>query len=271
MAAQHQQSPPPPQEDARVTTTPKTLPGGAEEYMRDSISCSLGLPVPDHSLRLKLLASEDQRRRLQDHVFALEEDLRAAHHRLQLLKAEAAMNAAGLRRCVEDKEAVAAAYTDLRAHCTKLEKECALYERDLERAMESCDELGRENDELRQRLAENATLAALTAQVQELQKDKETLRMNLARAEEEVNTLCADNKVLDDEHKRLLHLLEKERQRRSERKQSASNSTKNKRKSSSLKDGSPVGRAIDFSGADPSRNPLSPLPHNSPDYRAHKK
>jgi len=51
------------------------------------------------------------------------------------------MNAAGLRRCVEDKEALATAYAQLNAKCAK---ECDLYERDLERAMDSCDELGRE-------------------------------------------------------------------------------------------------------------------------------
>ncbi|TVU27599.1 hypothetical protein EJB05_19092 [Eragrostis curvula] len=253
------------QEDAS-----RVLPGSAEEYVRDSIHSSLGLPVSDRSLRLKLLASEDQRRRLQDHVFALEEDLRAAHRRIELLKAESAMNAIGLRRCVEDKEALAASYDELSA---KSAKECALYERDLERAMESCDELARENDQLRARLNQDATLEALTAQVQDLQKHKETLKMNLDIAEAEVITLSEDNSVLDKENKRLLRQLEKERQRRSERKQSASTSAKNKRKSSSLKDGSPDGRAIDFSPveADSSRHPLSPLPHNSPDYRAHKK
>ncbi|KAJ1281757.1 hypothetical protein BS78_04G330100 [Paspalum vaginatum] len=256
--------PPPLTDDARVTP----LPGGADEYLRDSIHNSLGLPVSHRSLRLKLLASEDQRHRLQDHVFSLEDDLRAAQRRIDLLKAEAAMNAAGLRRCVEDKETMAAAYADLSAKCSK---ECALYERDLERAMESCDDLARENDELRARLHQNAHLAALTAQVEELQRDKETLKMNLDTAEAEVITLSEDNRVLDEENKRLLGLLEKERQRRSERKRSASTSTKNKRKSSSLRDGSPAGRALDFGGTDSSRHPLSPLPHNSPDYRAHKK
>lgn len=68
------------------------------------------------------------------------------------------MNAAGLRRCVEDKEAVAAAYADLSA---KNAKECALYERDLERAMESCDDLARENDDLRARLQQNADVSYL--------------------------------------------------------------------------------------------------------------
>ncbi|CAD6241530.1 unnamed protein product [Miscanthus lutarioriparius] len=258
--------PPPHTEDTRVTQLP--LPGGAEEYVRDSIHASLGLPVSDRSLRLKLLASEDQRHRLQDHVFSLEEDLRAAQRRIDLLKAEAAMNATGLRRCVEEKEAMAAAYADL---SEKSSKECRLYERDLERAMESCDDLARENDDLRARRNQNADLAALMAQVQELQKEKEILKMNLDTAEAEVVTLSEDNRALDEEIKRLLGLLEKERQRGSERKKSASTSTKNKRKSSSLRDGSPAGRALDFGCADSSRHPLSPLPHNSPDYRAHKK
>ena len=62
------------------------LPGGAEDYVRDSIESSLGLPVSDRSLRLKLLASEDRRRLLQDHIFSLEEDLRATTRRIDLLK-----------------------------------------------------------------------------------------------------------------------------------------------------------------------------------------
>lgn len=62
------------------------------------------------------------------------------------------MNAQGVRRCVEEKEMYATKYGDLLNHCHKLEEECSLYERDLERIMESCDELGKENEELRLRL-----------------------------------------------------------------------------------------------------------------------
>ena len=175
------------------------LPAGAEEYVRDSIHSSLGLPVSDRSLRLKLLASEEQRHRLQDHIFSLEEDLRAAQRRIDLLKvriafldsfvpsfvflprpsrpwhlsgfthsfaflpqAEAAMNAAGLRRCVEDKEALATAYAQLNAKCAK---ECDLYERDLERAMDSCDELARENNDLRARLHQNANVCVCATNI----------------------------------------------------------------------------------------------------------
>ncbi|KAL5211773.1 hypothetical protein ABZP36_022620 [Zizania latifolia] len=184
------------------------------------------------------------------------------------------MNAAGLRRCVEDKEAMTTAYNDLSAHSAKLESEIALYERDLERAMESCDDLARENDEIRARLNDDTTLTALTNEVRALQKDKENLTINLNKAEEEVKLLFEENKILDEENKRLLGLLEKERQHRCERKQHSSSaaSTKHKRKSSSLKETSPVSRgAIDFNAADASRHPLSPLPPNSPGYRAHKK
>uniref|UniRef100_A0ACD5ZDY9 Uncharacterized protein n=1 Tax=Avena sativa TaxID=4498 RepID=A0ACD5ZDY9_AVESA len=250
-------------EDDKASPSPPSrpaLPGGAEEYVRDSISFSLGLPVPDRSLRLKLLASEDLRRRLQDHVFALEEDLYAAARRIDLLKKESAMNAEGIRRCVEEKEAVAAARD-------RLEKEVTLYERDLERAMESCDDLARENEDLRTRLKDNPDLAALNNEVQALQRDREILKTNLNKAEEEVKLLFEENRALDEANKRLL---EKEQKHRSERKQSASNSTK-KRKSSSLKDTSPVSLAIDFNSVEASRNPLSPLQQNSPDCRVHKK
>lgn len=72
------------------------------------------------------------------------------------------MNAAGLRRCVEEKEAMATAYDQLNAKCAK---ECDLYERDLERAMESCDDLARENSDLRARLHQNAEVSGLPSLV----------------------------------------------------------------------------------------------------------
>uniref|UniRef100_A0A453R0F2 Uncharacterized protein n=1 Tax=Aegilops tauschii subsp. strangulata TaxID=200361 RepID=A0A453R0F2_AEGTS len=67
---------------------------------------------------------------------------------------------------------------------------------------------------------------ALTEQVQALQRDKEILKTNLNKAEEEVKLLFEENRALDEANKRLLCLLEKEQKHRSERKHSASNSTK---------------------------------------------
>ena len=83
--------------------------------------------------------------------------------------------------------------------------------------------------------------------MQALQKDKEILKTNLKKAEEV--KLFEEKRVVDEANKRLLCLLEKEQKHQSERKHSASNSTK-KRKSSSLKDTSPVGLAIDFNNTD---------------------
>ncbi|XP_038979927.1 uncharacterized protein LOC120110056 [Phoenix dactylifera] len=119
-----------------------------DEYIRESIENLLGLPIADKNLRLKVLTSEDARRRLQDQIFVLEERLKEAEKCVEQYKAEATMNAQGLRRCIEEKEMV--------NHCAKLEKECSLYERDLERAMESCDELAKENDKLQFRLQDNS-------------------------------------------------------------------------------------------------------------------
>lgn len=116
-----------------------------------------------------------------------------------------------------------------------------------------------------------AQVTALNKEVEALQRHKEILKTNLNKAEEEVKLLFEENRALDEANKRLMRLLEKEQKHRSERKHSASNSTKQKRKSSSLKETSPVGLAIDFNNADESRQPLSPLQPNSPDCRVHKK
>lgn len=242
-----------------------------DEYIRESIENSLGLPMSDKNMRLKLLASEDARHRLQDQIFVLEERLKDTEKRVEQYKAEATMNAQGLRRCIEEKDMVASGYADLINHRAKLEKECSLYERDLERVMDACDELAKENDELRARLQDNSSITILAAEVESLKKDKENLRINLHRAEEEVKVLFEENKILDEENKRLLGLLKREQHRHgSDSKQSACASAKGKRKSSQ-KDSSPTGRVIDFSVVDSSRQPLSALHQNSPDTIMQKK
>ncbi|KAF5945731.1 hypothetical protein HYC85_015959 [Camellia sinensis] len=48
---------------------------------------------------------------------------------------------------------------------------------------------------------------AVAAEVKTLQKDKEHLRINLTRAEEEVNVLFEENKILDKENRRLMRRL----------------------------------------------------------------
>uniref|UniRef100_A0A452ZBH2 Protein CASP n=1 Tax=Aegilops tauschii subsp. strangulata TaxID=200361 RepID=A0A452ZBH2_AEGTS len=70
-------------------------------------------------------------------------------------------------------------------------------------------------------LIDPPTFILLTEQVQALQRDKEILKTNLNKAEEEVKLLFEENIALDEANKRLLCLLEKEQKHRSERKHSA--------------------------------------------------
>ncbi|CAA7399566.1 unnamed protein product [Spirodela intermedia] len=241
------------------------LPLETDEYIKESIENSLGLLVSDKTLHLKLLVSEDERRRLQDKIFTLQDHLAEADRRLERHRAEANMNAQGLKRCIEEKEAMSSRYSELSNHCAKLEKECTLYERDIERLMDSCDDLARENEELRAQLRENA-VTTLVSEVETLKKDKEHLRINLNRAEEEVKVLFEENNILDEENKRLLKLLNRElHSQGSGSKYSAIAPAKGKRKSS------PLEKAVEFNGTDLSRQPLSPLQQNSPDSRMHKK
>ncbi|MQM19631.1 hypothetical protein Taro_052638 [Colocasia esculenta] len=219
------------------------LPSVADDYAGQSVDDSLGgVPVSTKTLQLELLVSEDERRRLQDQIFLLEDRLAEGARRIELYRAEAKMNAQGLRRCAEEKAATASGYADLSSRRAKLEEECTLYEGDVARLMESCDDLGRENEELKLQLRETSSVGnaygrcyllhllpiqkriwfsiiskcflserhtALASEVDCLRKDKENLRINLHRAEEEVKVLFKENTALDKENKTLLEELER--------------------------------------------------------------
>ncbi|XP_058098103.1 uncharacterized protein LOC131243057 [Magnolia sinica] len=115
-------------------------------------------------------------------------------------------------------------------------------------------------------------ILALAAEAESLQKDKEHLRINLHRAEEEVKVLFEENNMLDEENKRLLRQVHRERHHQgSDGKHTSSVSAKGKRKSSPKTTGSIMGKVIDFNGPDSPRQPLSPLQHNSPDSKMHRK
>lgn len=62
------------------------------------------------------------------------------------------MSAQGLKRCVEEKESVVTRFVELTDQKDKLQKECMLYKKDIERLIESCDFLRKENEELRTKL-----------------------------------------------------------------------------------------------------------------------
>ncbi|PON91637.1 hypothetical protein TorRG33x02_126760 [Trema orientale] len=112
---------------------------------------------------------------------------------------------------------------------------------------------------------------SLAADLKALEKDKEHLRINLCKAEEEVKVLFEENNLLDEENKKLLLQYRKERSHHgsSGKHTSSASARSNKRKSSS-KMSSPIEKKIDFNDVDSARKPLSPLRCNSPDSRMPK-
>ncbi|XVF39581.1 hypothetical protein PTKIN_Ptkin01aG0045300 [Pterospermum kingtungense] len=138
-------------------------------------------------------------------------------------------------------------------------------------SLESCQRLLKTWNRLRPSTQQILSLAAV---VKTLEKDKEHLRMNLSKAEEEVKVLFEENNILDEENKRLLRQYHKESNLHgSGGKHTGSASAKslsqtNKRKSSP-RTCSPIGK-VDFIDLDSTRKPLSPLQYSSPDSKMHK-
>ncbi|KAF8023377.1 hypothetical protein BT93_F0780 [Corymbia citriodora subsp. variegata] len=151
------------------------------------------------------------------------------------------------------KDTVASAYSFLEANS----------------AHESCRELLKMWNCLR---PATQIVLSLAAEMKTLEKDKDNLRINLHKAEEEVNLLFQENNALDEENKRLLRHYQKERDIfGSGGRITASAPAKSNKRKSSPKMSSPVEKRIDLSDAESPRRPLSPLKQNSPDSRMYKK
>ncbi|CAN1345776.1 hypothetical protein LINPERPRIM_LOCUS40517 [Linum perenne] len=331
------------------------IPQELDNYMRETIDDSLGLPVSTNTLRQKLRASEDAHRRVLRQCLVLDEMLRQKDQILDRAKAEATMNAVALKKFVEENQKLAAECANLVAQCKKWEKECTLYDNDREALMEfgnEADERAKEAEirvheleETLQHLSEELKVCKLqyesrgnqmdalsaestdgeqhmvdsvlttliredeiscgrafleanreqkpcqellkiwsslnpstqkvvllAAKVSILQNDKEHLRINLTRAEEEVELLFQENKILNDENRKLVKQLKRERNldASGEKQCSSGSSKRSKRKSSSPRSSSvSFGGKIDFGQeTEPMlRQPLSPLRQNSGDVR----
>ncbi|KAH7669304.1 Eea1 homodimerization domain-containing protein [Dioscorea alata] len=170
------------------------------------------------------------------------------------------MNALELRKYIEEKAAMILEHRALTEHCAGLEEECSRYERDLKRFMEACDELGKENDALQECLLDNSVVR-LVDEIGSLKQDKQQMRINLCRAEDEVKALFEENKLLDQENRRLLRQLKKERQHQETDDQHSAGACVEGKPKSTLKEGNPE-QAPDPRKTGPPRQPLSPLQHN---------
>ncbi|CAN0890007.1 hypothetical protein LINGRAHAP2_LOCUS16224 [Linum grandiflorum] len=108
----------------------------------------------------------------------------------------------------------------------------------------------------------------LAAKVSTLKNDKEHIRINLTRAEEEVELLFQENKILNEENRKLVKQLKRERNPDAS---ASGEKQRSKRKSSSPRSScvSSAGGKVDFGQEieQMSRQPLSPLRQNSVDVR----
>ncbi|KAG5251018.1 hypothetical protein OIU78_012162 [Salix suchowensis] len=333
-----------------------------DDYIKETINESLGLPVSARTLQLKLRVYEDAYFRLRDQHLHLIGKFRQKDILIDRAKAEANMNAAAIKKFVEENQRLAAECANLVSQCNKWERECSLYDNDREALMEfgnEADERAREAEERAKEAEERAKEAeirvreleeesgkaleelqfykhkcharrddssadsidmeenslesilatlvgkdevesgqaylevnsgsescqnllkmwnslrpstrkvlSLAAKAKTLQQDKEHLRINLTRAEEEVKLLFEENSILDVENKRLLRR-EQNFDGSGGKHTSSASAKRSKRKSSSRS--SPVESKIDSENIDSLRQPLSPLRHNSPGCRLYKK
>ncbi|KAI3982963.1 hypothetical protein MKX01_010446 [Papaver californicum] len=119
------------------------IPQDVDDYIKESIDYTLGLPVSERTLETKLLASEDARKRLQDQNFVLHSRLKEKDELLERSKSEACMGNQAVKRFVEANQKLALECENLLSQCSKLERECSLYDHDREALME----FGNEADE----------------------------------------------------------------------------------------------------------------------------
>ncbi|CAI9116229.1 OLC1v1017325C1 [Oldenlandia corymbosa var. corymbosa] len=326
-----------------------------EDFLRESVEYTLGLPVSTRTLQLKVRASEEAQQHLKNQYHSLQSKLKEKEDLIELARSEATLNAQAVKKFVEENQKLAAECMNLLGQCKKWERECKLYERDREALMDFGNEADERAMVAESRVAElkeevkalseelqsykyhseaqsvgtssqdtaaeqtllDSLLAAaigkdeyssiahsfltvnsgndyceemlklwnrgglspvaqkvlaLMAEFKSLENDKDHLRVNLNTAEDEVNVLFEQNKILDEENKKLMRQLHREKHMSgSGGKHSASSSTKgNKRKCSPKLCSDEVEKKIDFGNVDAVRLPLSPL-QCSPERRMLKK
>ncbi|CAI9291684.1 unnamed protein product [Lactuca saligna] len=112
------------------------LPQETDDYIRESIEYSLGLPVSTHTLELKLRFSEETQRQLRDQYLYLKSKLKEKDETIERVRVESSLNALAVKKFVEENQKLAAECSNLLNQCKKWEKECSLYDHDREALMD---------------------------------------------------------------------------------------------------------------------------------------
>ncbi|KAF3791214.1 hypothetical protein EJ110_NYTH07667 [Nymphaea thermarum] len=240
-----------------------------ENYIQQSIEFAVGLPVSKDAFRSKLFAVEESRRVLQG-------------------ESEAAMNAQALKKSIEQSQRLNSEVTNLTMQIAKLNKECSLYDNDREALMEfgnDADERARQAEACAQEAEDNSRRLSVEVnqskqEIELLMADKtrhleeqQLLRHRIVDLENErddnnpvcpqcsnikVSALFEENKLLDEENRKLLRRWSRERTQQGS---PSSLSAKSKRKVSPRTSNASE-RASDIDGSGSPRRPLSPLEYN---------
>ncbi|XP_013584381.1 PREDICTED: golgin subfamily A member 6-like protein 22 [Brassica oleracea var. oleracea] len=252
------------------------LPRDVDDYIKDTIDHSLGIPISIDALQNKLSAAQESQRRLREQYMSLVSRLKEKEQMIELARSEASINAQAVKKFVEENRELSGECEDLVKQCKKWERECFLYHQDREALMDfgnESDERARESEsrvreleeqvrtmsdvmkkrkvesdkkltslEEEERLVDSVLSSfvsedeikfgrvfleanikdrsllsrweelkpstrkavSLVAMVKRIEKEKECLILNLAKAEQEVEIVCEQNRELDEKNRKLL-------------------------------------------------------------------
>ncbi|GKC91849.1 hypothetical protein Tco_1157291 [Tanacetum coccineum] len=125
-----------------------------DDYIRESIDYSVGLPVSTRTLELKLSASEEAERRVRDQYLYLQEKLKEKDDLIDRVRAESTMNAQAVKKFVEENQKLALECANLLNQCKKWEKECSMYDCDREALMDFGNEADHRREEAESQVRE---------------------------------------------------------------------------------------------------------------------
>ncbi|XP_023760484.1 uncharacterized protein LOC111908928 [Lactuca sativa] len=155
------------------------LPQETDDYIRESIEYSLGLPVSTHTLELKLRFSEETQRQLRDQYLYLKSKLKEKDETIERVRVESSLNALAVKKFVEENQKLAAECSNLLNQCKKWEKECSLYDHDREALMDFGNEADNRAKEAESRVHDlEDQLSKLSEELQFYKHQSETQQVS---------------------------------------------------------------------------------------------
>ncbi|KAJ4905900.1 Uncharacterized protein Rs2_09558 [Raphanus sativus] len=174
-----------------------------DDYIKDTIDHSLGLPISIESLQKKLLASEESHLRLRDQYLLLLSRLKEKDQVLDRVRSEASLNAQALKKFVEENQKLAEECGNLLSQCKKWERECLLYHQDRDALMEfgnEADERAREAESRVRQLEEEVARMSEELRLRKPQIGSEQVDNNCTALEEDLLDSVLGSLISKDEN-----------------------------------------------------------------------